>query len=548
MAPDSDSDSKAPAPAPAPARSPAAVPQPAELLAAIIASSEDAIASKTLEGIVTSWNVAAARLFGFTAEEMIGQPILRIIPPELYPEEDRILAEISSGRRIERYETVRLHKDGSRVHISLTVSPILNSAGKVVGAAKVAHDITKLHALIADRERLLESERSARGQAERMSRLKDEFLATLSHELRTPLNAIQGWSELLRQAGTKPQDVDRGLEAISRNVRIQAQIVNDLLDMSRVVSGQVMLEVHPTSLQDVLAHAIDAVRPSADNRSIRIQTLIDAKIGPVRGDPTRLQQVFWNLLSNAVKFTPKGGRIKVILERVDSHVEVTVEDTGIGIESDFLPFVFDRFRQADSGISRRHGGLGIGLSIVKSLVELHGGSVRAKSPGKDQGSTFSVALPLFHVRPEEDRRSTVSSTDPLQTIELPRLDDTRVLLVDDDADGCELVSTILIARGAYVRCMTSGPEALEIMAHEHFDLVLSDIGMPDMDGYEFMRALRRAEEGRSKSTPAIAVTAYAGAADRQRALLSGYQMHIAKPIEPPELIAAIASLTHLKRT
>lgn len=544
MTPDSPSDRKAQAPA----TSAATVPQPTQLLAAIIASSEDAIASKTLQGIVTSWNVAAERLFGFTAEEMIGQSILRIIPPELYPEEDRILGEIRSGRRIERYETVRVRKDGSRVHISLTVSPILDATGKIVGAAKIAHDVTKLRALMADRELLLESERSARGQAERMSRLKDEFLATLSHELRTPLNAIQGWSELLRHAGRKPGDLDRGLEAISRNVRIQAQIVNDLLDMSRVVSGQVILQVHPTSLQEILGHAIDAVRASAENKSIRIQTLIDAKIGPVRGDPTRLQQVMWNLLTNAVKFTPKGGRIKVILERVDSHVEVTVEDTGIGIEPDFLPFVFDRFRQADSGTSRRHGGLGIGLSIVKSLVELHGGSVRVKSLGKDQGCTFSVALPLFHVRPENDRPSTVGPSDPLQTIELPRLDGTRVLLVDDDADGCELVSAILVARGAHVRCATSGPEALELMAQEHFDVVLSDIGMPDMDGYEFMRALRKAEEGRAKSTPAIAVTAYAGAADRQRALLSGYQMHIAKPIEAPELIAAIASLKHLNRT
>lgn len=544
MTPDSRPDPKAQTPA----TSAAPLPQPGQLLAAIIASSEDAIASKTLQGIVTSWNVAAERLFGFTAEEMIGQPILRIIPPELYPEEERILGEIRSGRRIERYETVRVRKDGSRVHISLTVSPILDSAGNIVGAAKIAHDVTKLRAVMADRELLLESERSARAQAERMSRLKDEFLATLSHELRTPLNAIQGWSELLQHAGTKPEDLKRGLEAIARNVRVQAQIVNDLLDMSRVLSGQVMLEVHPTSLQDVLGHAIEAIRASADNKSIRIQTLIDSKIGPVRGDPTRLQQVIWNLLSNAVKFTPKGGRIKVILERVDSHVEVTVEDTGIGIESDFLPFVFDRFRQADSGISRKHGGLGIGLSIVKSLVELHGGSVRAKSPGRDQGSTFSVALPLFHVRPAEDRSSAVSPTDPLQTVELPRLDGTRVLLVDDDADGCELVSAILVATGAHVRCATSGPEALELMAQEHFDVVLSDIGMPDMDGYEFMRALRKAEEARSKSTPAIAVTAYAGAADRQRALLSGYQMHIAKPIEAPELIAAIASLKHLNRS
>jgi PAS domain S-box-containing protein len=543
MAPDSNLGSTIQAPA----AGASATPQPAELLAAIIASSEDAIASKTLQGIVTSWNAAAETLFGFTAEEIIGQPILRIIPPELYPDEERILGEIRNGRRIDRYETVRVHKDGTRVHISLTVSPIRDAAGKVVGAAKIAHDITKLRALMIDQDLLLESERSARAQAERMSRLKDEFLATLSHELRTPLNAIQGWSELLLQPGTRPEDLKRGMEAISRNVRVQAQIVNDLLDMSRVVSGQVMLEVHPTSLQEIVGHAIDAVRPSAENKSIRIQTLIDSRIGPVRGDPTRLQQVIWNLLSNAVKFTPKDGCVKVILERVDSHVEVTVEDSGIGIDPDFLPFVFDRFRQADPGISRRYGGLGIGLSIVKSLAELHGGSVRAKSPGKDQGSTFSVALPLFHVRPEEDRLSRVSPSDPLQTIELPRLDDTRVLLVDDDADGCELVSAILVARGAHVRCVTSGPEALEIMEKDHFDVVLSDIGMPDMDGYEFMRALRKAEEARSKLTPAIAVTAYAGAPDRQRALLSGYQMHIAKPIEAAELIAAIASLKPLKR-
>ena len=523
-------------------------PHPSELLAAIIASSEDAIASKTLQGIVTSWNAAAERLFGFTAEEMIGQSILRVIPPELHSEEERILEQVRQGHRIERYETVRVRKDGTRVHISLTVSPIMDSNGKIVGAAKIAHDVTRLHALIADREMLLEAERSARAQAERMSRLKDEFLATLSHELRTPLNAIQGWSELLLHSGAKPENLTRGLQAIARNVRIQGQIVNDLLDMSRVISGQAMLEVRPTSLQDVLAHAIDAIRASAENKSIRIQTVVDSKVGPVRGDPTRLQQVLWNLLSNAVKFTPKGGRIKVVLERVDSHVEVTVEDTGIGIDEDFLPYVFERFRQADSGLSRRHGGLGIGLSIVKSLVELHGGSVRAKSRGKDQGSSFSVELPLFHLRPEDDRISRINPTDPLHTIELPRLDGAHVLLVDDDIDGCELVSAILVARGASVRSAASGAEALAVLAQQSFDVILSDIGMPDMDGYEFMSALRKREETHSRLTPAVAVTAYAAPADRQRALLSGYQMHIAKPIEAGELIAAIATLRPLTRT
>jgi PAS domain S-box-containing protein len=525
-------------------RSPIKAPQPEALLAAIVASSEDAIASKTLEGIVTSWNVAAERVFGFTAQEMIGQSILKIIPPELHEDEQRILSELRAGRRVKRYETVRLRKDGTRIDISLTVSPVRDSSGHIVGAAKVAHDITALRVLTAERERLLEAERFARSQTEKMSRLKDEFLATLSHELRTPLNAIQGWAVLLQHPGSTPQDVARGLEAIARNVRIQTQLVSDLLDMSRIVSGQVALEVRPTSLQELLRHAIDTIKTSADSKSIRIQTLFDSRIGPVRGDPTRLQQVLWNLLTNAVKFTPKGGHIKVILERVDSHVEVAIEDSGVGIEPDFLPYVFDRFRQAEAGISRRYGGLGLGLSIVKSLVELHGGFVKAKSPGKDKGATFIIALPVFHLKAGDDRPAR---SDPVDEIGLPHLGGANILLVDDDLDGCELVSTILGREGAQVHCVASGREALQLLARRNFHLILSDIGMPDMNGYEFIREFRKVEQERSTWTPAIAITAYAGAEDRKRALLSGYQMHLAKPFEAPELIAAVGSLQHAAR-
>ncbi len=528
--------------------------QTAALLAAIVESSEDAIASKTLDGIVTSWNLAAEHLFGFTAEEMIGESILRIIPPELHHEETLIQEQLRKGNRIERYETTRVRKDRHVLHISLTISPIRDLSGQIVGAAKIAHDITalrdreaQLRQVAADREVLLQSERSARVETERLGRLKDEFLATLSHELRTPLNAIQGWSQILRHERVSPQDYARGLEAIERNVRAQSQIVSDLLDMSRIISGQILLEVRPMSLQEVLVAALDAVRPAADSKGIRIQTLFDPGIGPVRGDPTRLQQVFWNLLTNAVKFTPKGGSVKVVLERVDSHVEVAVEDTGIGIEPDFLPFVFERFRQADAGIARRHGGLGLGLSIVKNLVEQHGGSVRAKSKGQGQGSTVTVALPLYHLRIEDDREHRRSAADPLRTIDLPRLDGAAVLFVDNDVDGCELVSRILGGQGARVRCTSSGQEALEILSLEQFDVLLSDIGMPDMDGYEFVRRLRGTEHARSRSIPAIAITAYARPEDRQRALLSGYQMHLAKPIEPSELIAAIASLKGLVR-
>jgi PAS domain S-box-containing protein len=523
------------------------------LLAAIVASSEDAIASKTLDGIVTSWNRAAERLFGFTSQEMVGQSILRIIPPELHSEEEQILAELRRGRRIERYETERLHKDGRRLHISLTISPIRDASGTIVGAAKLAHDITELRERqaqlkqsAADRDLLLQSERAARAEAERLGRLKDEFLATLSHELRTPLNAIQGWAQILRHHNVSPQDFQRGLEAIDRNVHAQTQIVNDLLDMSRIISGQALLEVRPMNLQEVIQAALDSVRPSAESKGIRIQTLLDSGLGPVRGDPHRLQQVLWNLLANAIKFTPKSGRVTLALERVDSHAEITVDDNGIGIEPEFLPFVFDRFRQADAGIGRRYGGLGLGLSIVKSLVELHGGSVRVRSPGRDRGSTFTVALPIYHVRVEESDRMR-SRSDPLQTIELPRLDHTRVLVVDDDLEGCAIMARIVEARGADVRCIASGQEGLELLSREPFDILLSDIGMPDMDGYDFIQRVRHLPRAEAGSIPAIAITAYARPEDRQRTLLAGYQIHLSKPIDAQELIAAIATFKNLRR-
>jgi PAS domain S-box-containing protein len=523
------------------------------LLAAIVESSEDAIASKTLEGIVTSWNQAAERLFGFTAAEMIGQSIRKIIPPELQHEEDRILADLRQGNRIERYQTERLHKDGRRVQISLTISPVRDACGRIVGAAKIAHDVTalrereaQLRQIAADREALLQSERAARADAERLSRLKDEFLATLSHELRTPLNAIQGWTQILRHQHASTQDFERGLEAIERNVRAQTQIVNDLLDMSRIIAGQVLLDVRPMSLQHVVQSALDTIHPSADSKGIRIRTLIDSKIGPVRGDPHRLQQVLWNLLANAVKFTPKGGRIGVTVERIDSHIEVAIEDSGIGIEPEFLPYVFDRFRQGDAGISRRYGGLGLGLSIVKSLVELHGGSVRVKSGGRDQGSTFTVALPLFYVRPE-DARQLATARAALGTSSAPRLPDTHVLIVDDDLEGCALMARMIESRGAQVRCVGSAQAALELLAHERFDILLSDIGMPDMDGYDFIRRVRELPNERAHSIPAIAITAYARQEDRHRALLAGYQMHLAKPVEASELFAAIASFRKLSR-
>jgi PAS domain S-box-containing protein len=529
-------------------------------LAAIVASSEDAIASKTLEGIVTSWNGAAERLFGFSAAEMIGASITRVIPHERLHEEVEILRRLREGKRIERYETIRMHKDGHQLEVSLTVSPVRDASGTIVGAAKIAHDISErrrtetalkdreaeLSRVIAEREQLLESERAARSEAERLSRMKDEFLATLSHELRTPLNAIQGWATLLRERRVGEQEFTRGLETIDRNVRIQTQIVNDLLDMSRIIAGKVHLEVQPLYLHDVVLNAIDAVRQGAVAKNIRLQPMLDSRIGLVRGDPNRLQQVLWNLVSNAIKFTPTGGRVQVVLERVNSHVEISVEDSGIGIQPDFLPYVFDRFRQADASTTRRYGGLGLGLSIVKTLVELHGGSVRVKSPGENQGSTFTVALPVSYVKAEAPpRKSTVS--DPLETIELPRLEAVRVLILDDEPDGLNLVARILEDRGARPTCVSNAADALAMLDTDQYDVLLSDIGMPDMDGFEFIRRVRERDKARVSTLPAIAITAYARPEDRQRSLLAGFHMHLSKPIEARELVASIAALLHLKR-
>jgi PAS domain S-box-containing protein len=722
-------------------------------LAAIVDSSEDVIIGKTLEGIVTSWNKGAERLFGYSAAEMIGQSITRLMPPEIQQEEIEILARIRRGERIERFESIRVHKAGHRLNISLTISPVRDFAGNIVGAAKIAHDVTErrrvekafaeearaheilyevgqlvaaqsdlehvvqtvtdaatelcgasfgaffynvvaashesywlytlsgvprdafaqfpnprstavfaptfkgegvvrsgnikrdprygknaphsgmpaghlpvcsylavpvtsrtgevfgglffghpqenvftersehlavgiaaqaaiaidkarlfqglqqelearrkaeealraseaqLKQVVAEREQLLQSERYARSEAERLGHMKDEFLATLSHELRTPLNAIQGWATLLRQRDVMPDDRTRGLEAIDRNVRAQAQIVSDLLDMSRIISGKIHLEVQLISLHEVINNAIESVRASADAKKIRIRTLLDSSVGFVRGDPNRLQQILWNLLSNALKFTPAGGRVQVILERVNSHVELVVEDTGVGIAPEFLPFVFERFRQADAALTRRHGGLGIGLSIVKTLVELHGGSVRVKSAGENQGASFAIALPVSPVTGQEVERSQRLPVlnDPLEAIELPRLDETTLLIVDDEPDGRQLMVRILEGRGAKVTAVAGGAAALELLKSQEFDILVSDIGMPDLDGYELMRRVRLLDSNREGPIPAIAVTAYARAEDRQRSLLAGYQMHLAKPIEARELVAGIASLLHLRR-
>jgi PAS domain S-box-containing protein len=652
----------------------------ARQLAAIVASSDDAIIGKNLNGIVTSWNSGAERIFGYTADEMIGTSIMRLIPMNRRGEELEILSQIRRGERFDHFETVRMAKDGRELNLSITVSPIKNLMGQVVGASKVARDITarknaeererqllaeattannkfraffdqgplfagimaldgsiieanrlsleacgytkeqvvgkrfwdcpwwcqsealvqqiklavvqtaagqifdaELPYFVADgsqrvvhlvvlpikdetgrvvflaptgsditdlkraesqRDDLLQAERAARTAAERASLLKDEFLATLSHELRTPLNGILGWSHIMQNKSADPEIIAQGLEVIERGARAQAQIIEDLLDMSGIMSGKLRLNVQRVDLSSIVQAAVETARPAAEAKGIRLETIIDPLNGVVfGGDGNRLQQVLWNLLSNAVKFTPKDGGVQVLLERINSHLEISVIDTGEGIKPEFLPYVFDRFRQADASTSRRHGGLGLGLSIVKQLVELHGGSVGVKSDGPGLGSTFIVSLPLAVVR---------DSPDPGTERRHPRLplmgtthvdvdiQGVRVLLVDDEVDARALLQRILEGSQAIVTAAGSADEAIELLQARKFDVLVSDIGMPGKDGYSLIKRVRSLGEARGGDIPAIALTAYARVEDRIKAVAAGFQMHVAKPVETIELITMIA--------
>lgn len=510
-------------------------------LAAIVDSSEDAIISKTLEGTITSWNAAAEQLFGYSAEEAIGKSILMLFPQELLAEEAEIIGKVSRGERIHHHETYRLRKDGTKVQLSLSISPIKSGGGQVIGASKIARDISNQIRQQQEREALLESERAARSEAERASMLKDEFLATLSHELRTPLSAILGWSQVL---ATRRDDTDleEGLDAIQRNARTQTQLIEDLLDMSRIVSGKVRLDVQWTDLGDVIDAAVEAVRPSVDAKSIRLRKIIDPHAGPVSGDPTRLQQVVWNLLTNAIKFTPKGGKVDVLLERVNSHLEITVHDSGVGIPPEMLSVIFERFRQADSSTTRAFGGLGLGLSIVKHLVELHGGTVRAKSPGHEKGATFIVTLPLAPFRPDEVRiHPKTSKPNKFDSAEID-LQGVKIFVVDDEIDTRKLLIRLLSDCGAEVKAFSNAGDTLDELVHNKPHLLISDIGMPLMDGYQFMQQVRALETPETKPLPAIALTAFARSEDRTRAMIAGYDMHVAKPIEAQELLATVANV------
>ena len=417
------------------------------------------------------------------------------------------------------------------------------------GISVYFRDVSAVKTAESERERIFELEKIARHAAEQAGKIKDEFLATLSHELRTPLNAVLGWCEVLMTSPlTDPSDIRSGLKTIERNALAQAQIISDILDMSGFLAGKVRLHLQPANLESVIREAIETVRPAAEAKHISLTLVVGPASSQISGDPARLQQVFWNLLSNAVKFTPKGGRIEVELRRVDSHFEVSISDTGIGIDRDFLPYVFDRFRQADSSSTRQFGGLGLGLSLVKQLVELHGGTVRAESAGPGHGTKVTAAVPVAALRPE---------TPPAQERRAPGFRDgidaglatnggiagIRILVVDDEPDARALVKRLLEDRGALVTTAASAAEALALIMAQAPDVLVSDIGMPGEDGHSLILRVRSLRADQGGKIPALALTAYARSDDRTRSILAGFQMHLSKPVSPSELIAMVQRLS-----
>ncbi|MDP9152093.1 MAG: ATP-binding protein [Myxococcota bacterium] len=407
-----------------------------------------------------------------------------------------------------------------------------------------AEELARRAALALDNAQLFESEQTARRNADVANRAKDDFLATVSHELRTPLNAMLGWTRMLRAGGLPVEKQERALATIERNAVIQSQLIEDLLDVSRIISGKLRLDVQSVEFADIIEQAIDALRFAAETRSITVVTTIDENAGPIMGDPQRLQQIVWNLLSNAIKFTPKGGRIRISLERIDSSLQLIVSDSGRGIAPEFLPHVFERFKQADGSATRAYGGLGLGLAISRHIVELHGGTIDVQSRGEGFGATFTVLLPLSPIRLQTSRRRALQGTAALGTFEeRPELKGLHVLVVDDEQDARDLLVEVLAKCGAVVSSAGSVAEAMERVVSGKPDVIVADIGMPGEDGYELIRRVRALPHDAGGGTPAAALTAYARTEDRRRALDAGFMMHVPKPVEPAELIAVVANLT-----
>jgi PAS domain S-box-containing protein len=496
---------------------------------------------------VSRWSESAERLFGWKADEVIGKHVNEwrfvfaddVDAVALVTNRQREGVEVHGVQRNRNYT-----RAGSVLFCEWYNSVLRDDREKLVSVLSLVLDVTARQSAEEERAASLLRERDARRHAEEADRLKDEFLATLSHELRTPLTSILGWASMIRNGEVEGSNASRAIETIERNARSQARLIDDLLDVSRIITGNLRLDLHPLNLAPIVHAALDALRPTADVKGIRLQTKFEPDECLVKGDPNRLRQVIWNLLSNAIKFTQRDGSVNIDLRCVESTARLTVSDTGDGIAAEFLPYVFDRFRQAEGSISRKQGGLGLGLAVARHLVELHGGTISADSEGLGRGSAFTVDLPLAQerrdpARAEERRRELDRRRSRSGVI---RLDGLHVLLVEDDDDSRKLLGTMIKRYGARVTSTKSVKEALSVFDGELPDVLISDIGMPDEDGYELIRRLRARPPEQGGLIPAIALTGYASRKDRDRALAAGYQQHMAKPIEQVDMMEAIAAM------
>jgi PAS domain S-box-containing protein len=513
-----------------------------DLFEQVVASMSEALFLLDHTGHIVRVNPAATALLGRPEAELARQSFATLCGAADVPTNPWQLLHRAPTGALRDLEFEIPTRAGTSLALSTSWALVRDKRGKIIGMLAVARDITARKREEEGRARLLAREQAARRLAEEASRSKDEFLATVSHELRTPLNAMIGWVDMLRAGVLDGPTTARALETVERNMKLQTQLVEDLLDVSRIISGKLRLDVKPVHLVAIIEAAIESVRPAATAKTIEVQTVFEPLTDPVVGDPDRLQQIVWNLLSNAIKFTPQAGRVVVRLERRDEQTELTVRDSGKGISPDFLPFVFDRFRQADSSSTRVYGGLGLGLAIVRHLVELHGGTVSVESAGEGHGATFTVRLPFMPLRTVG--ALDVHPTTPPGSLPATQLNLTglRVLIVDDSSDERELFTIALERHGAAVTAAASVAEAVKAFEETRPEVIVSDISMPGEDGYDLIRRVRASGVEGGGRTPAVALTAYASAADRQRTLLAGFHLHLAKPVDATELATVVARL------
>lgn len=522
-----------------------------ELLQVTISSIGDAVIATDIKSDISFINPTAEALTGWTMTEAVGKSLKEVFA--VVGEDTRQTIESPFSAVIEKgavvglaNHTALIARNGNEIPIENSGAPIRDADGKIVGVIVVFRDVSERRQVEKEREQLLKREQAARSDAEATSRLKDEFLATVSHELRTPLSAILGWSAMLKRGNLGEEIVHKALGTIERNAKAQSEIINDILDVSRIITGKLKINSQPTDIARMIREAVETLRPAAIAKAITLTVTLDEIKGAVIGDADRLQQVVWNLVSNAIKFTSENGHIEINLKQVNSRVELRISDSGIGINEKFLPYVFERFRQHDSSITREQGGLGLGLSIVRHLVELHGGTVAAESAGEGKGSIFTVRLPLADKGDElalTDGNSANAPTLIKETsTDAPDLRGLRVLVVDDDTDTLEVLRVVLKQFGAKVRIAVSTADALEVFLEWKPDVLISDLAMPVEDGYALIGKIRALSPEQGGGIPAAALTAYVGEKDRLKALACGYQIHIAKPIDPMILASAVAAM------